>query len=66
MSNIDNTYELQEDKSAHDLKFFFISKGKQDIIKAIQYSFVQELNGKTFTILVLAIMIWKVTLLLTI
>jgi hypothetical protein len=26
--------------------FFFISKGEKDIIKAIQFSFVQELNGR--------------------
>ncbi len=47
MSNLKNIYELQENKSEHDLKFFFISKGKQDIVKVIQYSFVQELNGKS-------------------
>ena len=46
MNNFDNTYELEEEKSEHDLKFFFISRGQQDIVKVIQYSFVQELNGK--------------------
>ncbi len=47
MSNFENSYELEEEKSEHDLKFFFISKGHQDIIKAIQYSYVQELNSKS-------------------
>lgn len=46
MSTIENVYELEEDKSANGLKFFFISKGDQDVIKAIQFSYVQELNGQ--------------------
>lgn len=46
MSTFENTYELKEDKSGNDLKFFFISKGKLDIIKVIQFSLVQEWNGK--------------------
>lgn len=45
MSHFENRYELVEARSAHDLKFFFISKGEQDIIKTIQYSFVQKLLG---------------------
>ena len=36
MSNFENVYELEEEKSAQDLTFFFISKGQQDIIKVIQ------------------------------
>ncbi len=46
MSNVESVYELEADKSGNGLKFFFISKGEQDIIKAIQFSFVQELNGR--------------------
>jgi hypothetical protein len=46
MSNIESVYELEEVKSGNGLKFFFISKGEQDIIKAVQFSFVQELNGR--------------------
>ncbi|MBW0176883.1 hypothetical protein [Sediminibacterium sp.] len=46
MNNFENIYELKEDKSATGLKFFFISKGERDIIKAVQFSFIQELNGR--------------------
>ena len=46
MSNIEYVYELKEDRSENGLKFFFISKGECDIIKVIQYSFLQELKGK--------------------
>ena len=46
MSHIESVYEFKEDKSVNGLKFFFISKGKQDIIKVIHFSFVQELNGQ--------------------
>lgn len=35
-------YEIRELKSEHDLKFFFVSEGNQDVIKAIQYSFVEH------------------------
>lgn len=45
MSKFENVYELKEDISANGLTFFFVSKGKQDIIKVIQYSYVHELNG---------------------
>ncbi|WP_153796366.1 DUF6934 family protein [Foetidibacter luteolus] len=46
MRAIENSYELQEDKSAHYLTFFFISKGFQHVVKVIQYSLVQELKGR--------------------
>ncbi|ANH81714.1 hypothetical protein A8C56_12625 [Niabella ginsenosidivorans] len=46
MSHLKDIYELQHDKSARDLKFFFISKGQQDVVKVIQYAFVQKLNGR--------------------
>ena len=39
-------YEVVEEKSETGLKLFFISKGKQKLIKVIHYSFVQELSGK--------------------
>ncbi len=39
-------YEVVEEKSDTGLKFFFKSKGKQNIIKVIHYSFVQQLSGK--------------------
>jgi hypothetical protein len=47
MSNIENVYDLEQDKSLNGLKFFFVSKGEQDIIKVVQYSFIQVLNGKS-------------------
>ena len=43
---MEQAYELKEEKSAQGLKFFFISIGKKDIIKVIQYSYVQEFNGR--------------------
>jgi hypothetical protein len=46
MTKMGNAYELETDKSADGLKFFFISKGELDVIKVIQFSFVQQLNGK--------------------
>ncbi len=46
MSDLKSIYDLKMDKSENDLKFFFISKGEQDVIKAIQFSFVQKLNGQ--------------------
>lgn len=46
MSKIESVYDLEEDKSENGIQFFFISKGEKDIIKAIQFSFVQELNGR--------------------
>jgi hypothetical protein len=46
MNNSLDVYEIEEQKSERDIKFFFVSKGREDIIKAIQYSFVQELSGR--------------------
>jgi hypothetical protein len=37
MSENGRTYELKQDKSENGLKFFFISKGEQDTIKAIHF-----------------------------
>ena len=42
MSKIESVYDLEEDKSENGIQFFFISKGEKDIIKAIQFSFVQK------------------------
>jgi hypothetical protein len=46
MSQPDLLYELQEQKSGNSLKFFFVSKGKRDVIKAIHYSMVGIYDGK--------------------
>lgn len=46
MVNDQMVYELYEDDSRDDMTFFFISKGGSDIIKAIQYSFVKEIDGR--------------------
>ena len=46
MNNEERIYELEESISEDSLKFFFISKGEQDVVKAIQYSFVQKINGR--------------------
>ncbi|NII26514.1 hypothetical protein HB364_15600 [Pseudoflavitalea sp. X16] len=47
MSSLGNRYHLQEQKSEQDLKFFFISKGQQDVVKVIQYSFIQKIFDKS-------------------
>lgn len=44
MVNEELVYELQEDDTRNEMTFFFISKGETDIIKAIQYSLVQDLK----------------------
>ena len=41
-----NIYESRELRSPHDLKFFFISSGEQDVIKAIQYAYVEIYEGR--------------------
>lgn len=46
MGNLERPYEWKEETSAEGLKFIFISKGVKDIIKAIQYSYVQEFDGR--------------------
>ncbi|MDF2382703.1 hypothetical protein JMG10_14575 [Nostoc ellipsosporum NOK] len=39
-------YEKREFKSANDLKFFFVSEGYEDVIKAIQYAFVDVVENR--------------------
>ena len=45
MSNVENIYDLEEVKEAQNLKFIFISSGTQDVVKAIQYSYLLQLNN---------------------
>lgn len=45
MKDVENVYQVEEDLSSNGLKFFFISKGKTDIIKIVQYLYVQDLYG---------------------
>lgn len=40
-----NAYEFQQEKSVKELTFFFISDGIAEIIKIVQYSFVQDFDG---------------------
>lgn len=42
----ENIYESKEFKSHHDLKFFFVSSGHHDVIKAIQYAHVEHFEGR--------------------
>jgi len=46
MANYGNVYELEVAEAEAGLRYFFISQGEQDIIKAIQYSFIQDLHGR--------------------
>jgi hypothetical protein len=45
MSKFNNTYELREQSFAQDLNFYFVSKGRKRIVKAIQYTYVETVNG---------------------
>ncbi|MBC7722672.1 MAG: hypothetical protein H7068_11650 [Pedobacter sp.] len=48
MSNLEKVYslEISENNIQNTVRFFFISKGVQDVVKAIEYSYVQEFDGK--------------------
>lgn len=46
MSKPEFSYLLEGKKTESGFHFFFVSEGKQNIIKIIQYTFVQVLNGK--------------------
>jgi hypothetical protein len=50
MVNFTDTYYLKEVLSEKEIVYFFVSKGRATIIKAIQYLFVKELNEKMFII----------------
>lgn len=39
-----NGYEFTEEKSELNIKYLFISKGKKDVVKAIDYTFVGQLH----------------------
>jgi hypothetical protein len=42
----DRIYELVEYKASEDVLYLFVSRGNEIIIKAVEYSFIQELNGR--------------------
>lgn len=46
MSNTVDCYEFNVTKSETNLLFIFISKGNTDIVKAVQYQYINELGGK--------------------
>ena len=41
-----NLYEVQEKKSDGHIRYLFVSIGKVDVIKIVQYEMVEELNGR--------------------
>lgn len=45
MNNFGSSYNLIEQQSDKEIQYFFVSRGKRDIIKAIQYILVERLNG---------------------
>ena len=47
MSNPEYLYEVEENITATGVQYFFMSEGGTDIIKAIQYSYVQEFLDKS-------------------
>jgi hypothetical protein len=46
MSHLPTAYELKEERFETGIQYFFISQGWQDVIKVIQYSFLENLNGR--------------------
>ncbi|MGN6437347.1 MAG: DUF6934 family protein [Agriterribacter sp.] len=46
MSNTQDCYEFNLTKSDTNLLFIFMSKGNKEIVKAIQYQYVNELGGR--------------------
>ena len=45
MTEFDNIYEVDPVKGEDSIKYIFVSKGANQIIKVIAYDYVQELNG---------------------
>ncbi len=48
MNNVENVYALQGQKSQREIRYLFISRGKRNITKVVQYSFLREFNGRSF------------------
>ncbi len=46
MASINNPYEIKNSDIHETPTYFFVSEGKQTIVKAIQYSYVQQLGGR--------------------
>ncbi len=44
MTTDDNLYEIDEINGEGSLKYFFLSRGEHDVIKAIAYDYVQQLR----------------------
>lgn len=42
---IDKRYDLWEKRSLADYKFLFVSRGVEDVAKAIQYAYTQTIDG---------------------
>lgn len=47
MNNFQDVYNTQEDhlESQGILRYYFVSKGKKDIVKTVQYQYVKHFNG---------------------
>ena len=46
MANYEHIYDLEKTEAEGGLRYFFISQGERDVIKAIQYSYIQDFEGK--------------------
>ncbi len=44
MTNSENIYEVQPDDTLEGLNFLFVSEGKSDVIKVVNYAFVERVN----------------------
>lgn len=44
--SLENIYKVEERHSDDGHKFFFISEGDQNVLKVVQYTLVEEVNGK--------------------
>jgi hypothetical protein len=46
MNQTEDIYHLQRDAAATEMRFFFISRGPKDVIKIINYAFVEKTDGR--------------------
>lgn len=46
MSNLSNSYLVSEDKSSFEYRFFFLSKGANTVLKAVQYTYAHKFEDR--------------------
>lgn len=46
MGHFTDTYEIKSEITSQGIDFFFLSEGRREIIKVVQYSYVRNFQGK--------------------